>query len=63
MFHKDLRLVLQPPKGRGMDDPVAVALKGAAKRRHTFDKKPPARGVGLAGIGGKAHLPPFLFNC
>ena len=28
MFHKNLGLVFEPAKGRGMDDPVAVTLKG-----------------------------------
>jgi hypothetical protein len=30
MLDEDLRLVLEPAEGRGMDDPVAVALEGRA---------------------------------
>ena len=55
MFHKDLRLVLQPPEGAGMDDPVPVALKRRPEGRHPFRVQPPARRIGLAGIGGKGH--------
>jgi hypothetical protein len=39
MLHEDLRLVLEPAKRGGVDDPVAIPLKGRAKEalllRHT----------------------------
>ncbi len=31
VLHEDLGLVLQPAKGRGMDDTVPIALKGERK--------------------------------
>ena len=33
MLYKNLCLVLEPAKGRGMDDPVAISLKRVAKGR------------------------------
>ena len=53
MFHEDLRLVLQAAEGRGMDDPVPVALKGRAEGRHAFGMQAATAGFGVAGIGGK----------
>ncbi len=51
MFDEDLRLVLEATKGRGVDDPVAVALKWRAKGRNALGVEPPAAGLGVAGIG------------
>ena len=51
MLDKDLGLVLEPPKGRGMDDPVAVALPWAAKGGHALGPAAAAAFFGLAGIG------------
>ncbi len=50
MFHEDLRLVLEPPKGRGMDDPVTVALKGRAKGAFVLRH---AAAAGLGRVAGK----------
>ena len=41
---EDLRLVLQPAKGVGMDDAVAVALERRAKRVFRLGMDAPARG-------------------
>ena len=44
VIDEDLRLVLQPAEGRGMDDPVAVAREGRA-RRACPAPAPAARGL------------------
>jgi hypothetical protein len=41
---EDLGLVLQPPEGGRVDDPVAVALEVGARRARSFKKQPTARG-------------------
>jgi hypothetical protein len=43
MGDEDLRLVLEPAKGRGMDDAVAVALEGRAGAAFGFRHQPAAR--------------------
>ena len=53
VFDKDLSLVLQAAEGRGMDDPVPVALKRRAEGRHAFCMQAAAAGLGVAGVGGK----------
>ena len=40
---EDLGLLLQPPEGRGVDDPVAVAGEGGAGRARRFGGQPTAR--------------------
>jgi hypothetical protein len=62
MFHEDLRLVLEPPEGRGMDDPVAVALeRGAEEAFLLAHAAAPAMG-GIAGIWGAHAGPPGLVS-
>ena len=39
---ENLRLVLEPPKGRGMDDPVTVALERGSGRAFGLGIKSPA---------------------
>ncbi|MPL73151.1 Iron-sulfur cluster insertion protein ErpA [bioreactor metagenome] len=51
VLDEDLGLVLEPAEGRGMDDPVAVALERRAEGRDALRKQPPAAGLGMAGIG------------
>ncbi len=46
MLHEDLRLVLEPAKGRGMDDAVAVALIAGARRAFRL-------GIEAAAAGGR----------
>ncbi|MNL79423.1 hypothetical protein D3C87_2060240 [compost metagenome] len=54
---KDLCLVLQAPKGGGMDDAVAVALEFGARRAGSRAMKPAQRLGGFGGIGGSvAHV-------
>ena len=48
---EDLRLVLQPPKGVGVDDAVAVALERRAERIVRLGVDAPARGRRIGGIG------------
>ena len=43
MFHEHLRLVLEPPKGAGMDDTIAVPLIAGAKSAFLF-RYPPSHG-------------------
>ena len=38
VIHEDLRFILQPPEGNGMDNPVAVALMRPAHRAFRFGK-------------------------
>jgi hypothetical protein len=49
MLHEDLRLVLEPAKRGGMDDPVAVALERASGRRF-----PPRHAAATAWAGSQA---------
>ena len=51
MRHEDLGLVLQPAKGGGMDDAVAVALERRAGRAFHFVEQAATRAGGVAGIG------------
>src|SRR5690606_634033 len=51
MGDENLRLVLQATKGGGMDDAVAVALEGRARRAFGFRVKTAARAHRVAGIG------------
>ena len=48
---EDLGLVLQAPEGGGMDDAVAIALKGGAGRAHLLGIEPAAALFRMAGIG------------
>ena len=48
---EDLRLVLQPAEGVGMDDAVAVALEGRAERIVRLGVEAPARRGRIGGIG------------
>ena len=56
VLHEDLRLVLQPPKGVGMDDAVAVALEGGAQRILRLGVEAPARRGRVAGVAGAPAL-------
>ena len=56
MLDEDLGLVFQPPEGRGMDDPVAVALKARAERAFGLGIEPAAAFRRIGRIGrGAAH--------
>ncbi len=61
VLEEDLRLVLQAPEGRGMDDAVAVALELGARGARRNGIEPPAA---LRRIGGIrclcAHLALFI---
>src|SRR3978361_724777 len=51
MMHEDLRLVLEAPEGRRVDDTVPVALEVAARGRAGFGNETP-RGPGrIRGVG------------
>jgi hypothetical protein len=50
---KDLRLVLEPPEGLRMDDPVAVALEVGPEDMRHFGPDPPLRMDAEAGLGGQ----------
>src|ERR1700722_8604220 len=50
MVKKDLRLVRQAPKCRGMDDPVAIALEFGACRGGRLGYQAAARARGIDGI-------------
>ncbi len=50
VFDEDLCFVLQPPKGTGMDNPVAVALEARAERAFPLLHEP---SPGACGIRGK----------
>jgi hypothetical protein len=52
MVDENLGLVLEPPEGGGMDDPVPVALELAAGGRNRFRAESPAAPPGIAGIRG-----------
>ena len=51
MGNEDLCLVLEPAKGRGMDDAVAVALEGCARAAFGLRHQPAARARGIGRIG------------
>ena len=53
---EDLRLVLQPAEGVGMDDAVAVALEGRAERIVRLGVDAAARSGRVGGIGGAPAL-------
>lgn len=53
VIDEDLRLVLQLAEGGAVDDAVAVALEGAARRRLRLPVEPAAGLVGLGGVGGE----------
>ena len=56
VIDEDLRLVLEPAEGGGMDDPVAVALELAAGRRDGLGEKAPAAVPRIAGVGSSPSL-------
>ena len=56
VIDEDLRLVLEPAEGGGMDDPVPVALELAAGRRDGLGIEPAAALPRVAGIGGSPSL-------
>jgi len=51
VVHENLGLVLQAPKGRGVQYPIAVALEGSAERRLLFGVLPPFRVPATHPIG------------
>src|SRR5688500_19037164 len=56
MIDEHLRLVLEPAEGRGVDDPVPVALELAAGRGNRLGEEPPAAPPGIAGVWGSPSL-------
>ena len=57
MEDEHLRLMLEPPKGGGVDDPVTVALELAARRRGCFRVKTAPARAGVAGVGRPPSFP------
>ena len=57
VIDEDLRLVLEPAEGGGMDDAVAVALELAAGRRWPARDKAAAARRRVAGVGGRHRSP------
>ena len=55
VFDEHLRLVLQPPKGAGVNDPVAVPLKAGAECAFLF-RHAPSPGAGWVRGKGCAHV-------
>src|SRR6516165_3823782 len=53
VIDENLRLVVQPPEGSGMQDAVAVAGEGRAGRARWLRHKPPAALAGICGIRRK----------
>ena len=53
---EDLRLALEPPEGLRVDDPVAVALERRSQAALRLRLDPPARPVGLHGVGRERLL-------
>ena len=51
VIQENLRLVDQPPEGRGMHDAVAVALVVGARGRHGLGVAAPTRARRVAGVG------------
>ena len=54
---ENLRLVLEAAEGGGMDDAVAVALEGRARRACRFVHQPAATFCRIAGIGRRSGHP------
>ncbi len=52
VLQEDLRLVLEAAEGGRVDDPVAVALEFAARRRWLLGTQPAATPVRIGGIDG-----------
>jgi hypothetical protein len=52
MEDENLRLVLEPPEGGGVDDPVAIAAKGVARRAWRLWVQPAATVARIGCIGG-----------
>ncbi len=50
VIDEHLRLVREAAERGGMDDPVAIALEGRARRRGGLGVQPPARGRGIGGV-------------
>ena len=50
--HEDLGLLLEPPEGGGVDDPVTVPGEGRAGPALRFDMPATAGGGGALGVGG-----------
>jgi hypothetical protein len=57
VLDEHLRLVLEPPEGRGMDDPVTVALEARPEGALLLGVEPPAACRGVRCIG-RAHAAP-----
>jgi hypothetical protein len=57
MLHEDLRLVLEPPEGRGMDDPVAVALERGAEGAFLLGTRRPRLWAGSQAYGARMGPP------
>ena len=51
VFHKDLRFVLQPAKGRGVNDPVAIPLIAGPKGTFVLGVQTTAGNIGGASAG------------
>ena len=62
VIDEDLRLVLQPPERRRMDDPVAVALERRARRAFRFGHQTADALVGIGGVG-RARLGSIAKRC
>src|SRR5680860_1358292 len=59
MGDEHLRLMLEPAKGAGMDDPVAVALKARAERAVFLGREASARAIWMRGdTRGHSGRPP-----
>jgi len=52
MVQEHLGLVLQAAEGRGVDDPIAIALEFRASRARAGGEKPAAAERGIGSIGG-----------
>ena len=67
VVHEHLRLVLQPPEGRRMDDAVTVAGKVRTRRGRRFRHQAATAPGGVAGIGLQVahghHIPAVLDKC
>jgi hypothetical protein len=58
MIDEDLRLMLQPAKGGGMKDSVAIALESRAHRALRLGLETASALLRAAGIGGKGRHRP-----
>ena len=56
VIDEDLGLVLEPAEGGGMDDAVAVALEGGARRASGSGREPAAALAGSGRIGASAAI-------